>query len=86
MLLQPKLSQLSALKLVESKIGLWVEIEIGLAELGLIVSSRLAAVTNLQQGNVFILDTRTVVMEKVVEVERFRKTESGSIKLGAVEG
>ena len=42
----------------------------------------MAAVPNLQQGNVFILDTRTVVMEKVVEVERFRKTESVSMKLG----
>ena len=45
----------------------------------------MAAVPNLQQGNVFIFDTRTVVMEKVVEVERFRKTESGSMKLGACE-
>ena len=34
--------------------------------------------TNLQQGNIFILDTRTVVVEKIVEVERFRKTENRS--------
>ena len=42
----------------------------------------MAAVPNLQQGNIFIFDTRTVVMEKVVKVERFRKTESVSMKLG----
>ena len=40
----------------------------------------MAAATNLQQGNVFVLDARTVVVEKVVEVERFRKTESGSVR------
>ena len=48
----------------------------------LFISSWLAAVTSLQQGNVFIFDTRTVVMEKVVEVERFRKTESGQLEKG----
>ena len=33
----------------------------------------LAAKANLEQGNVLVLDTRTFVVEKVVEVERFRK-------------
>ena len=79
MLFQPKLPQLSALKLVESKVWLRIENEIGLSELWLVVSSRLATVTNLQQGDIFILDTRTVVVEKVIEVERFRKTESLSV-------
>ena len=51
-----------------------------MAELGLVVGSRLTAATNLQQGNVFILDARTIVVEKVVEIERFRKTESGQLE------
>ena len=44
----------------------------------------MAAKANLEQGNVLVVDTRTFVVEKVVEVERFRKTESGSMKWGHV--
>ena len=33
----------------------------------------MAAKANLEQGNVLVVNTRTFVVEKVVEVERFRK-------------
>ena len=38
----------------------------------------LAAKANLEQGNVLVVNTRTFVVEKVVEVERFRKAEIGN--------
>ena len=33
----------------------------------------MAAKANFEQGNVLVVNTRTFVVEKVVEVERFRK-------------
>ena len=44
-----------------------------MSELRFFVGTGLAAKANLKQGNVLVLDTRTFVVEKVVEVERFRK-------------
>ena len=44
-----------------------------MSELRFFVSAWLAASANLEQGNVLVVDTRTFVVEKVVEVERFRK-------------
>ena len=44
-----------------------------MSELRFFVGAWLAAKANLEQGNVLVLDTRTFVVEKVVEVERFRK-------------
>ena len=38
----------------------------------------MAAKANLEQGNVLVVNTRTFVVEKVVEVERFRKAEIGN--------
>ena len=44
-----------------------------MSELRFFVGAGLAAKANLEQGNVLVLDTRTFVVEKVLEVERFRK-------------
>ena len=44
-----------------------------MSELRFFVGAGLAAKANLEQGNVLVVDTRTFVVEKVVEVERFRK-------------
>ena len=44
-----------------------------MSELRFFIGAGLAAKANLEQGNILVLDTRTFVVEKVVEVERFRK-------------
>ena len=44
-----------------------------MSELRFFVGAGLAASANLEQGNVLVVDTRTFVVEKVLEVERFRK-------------
>ena len=44
-----------------------------MSELRFFVGAGLAASANLEQGNVLVVNTRTFVVEKVVEVERFRK-------------
>ena len=44
-----------------------------MSELRFFVGAGLAAKANFEQGNVLVLDTRTFVVEKVLEVERFRK-------------
>ena len=44
-----------------------------MSELRFFVGAGLAAKANLEQGNVLVLDTRTFVVEKVLEVERVRK-------------
>ena len=44
-----------------------------MSELRFFVGAGLAAKANLEQGNVLVVNTRTFVVEKVVEVERFRK-------------
>ena len=49
-----------------------------MSELRFFVGAGLAAKANLEQGNVLVLDTRTFVVEKVVEVERFRKAVIGN--------
>ena len=49
-----------------------------MSELRFFVGAGLAAKANLEQGDVLVLNTRTFVVEKVVEVERFRKAVIGN--------